>query len=66
MRGPDRVQDLGAGRMLMPDADSDTIAQAAADVLGDGRFAYGAKRMAVAIGGYGGAAQGATALEALA
>jgi len=50
----------------MPDADSDTIAQAAADVLGDGRFADGAKRMAVAIGGYGGAAQGATALEALA
>ena len=60
-----RVQDLGAGRMLMPDSDSDAIAQAATDVLLDGRFTDGAKRMAVAIGGYGGAAQAATALEAL-
>ena len=60
-----RVQDLGAGRMLMPDSDSDAIAQAATDVLMDGRFTDGAKRMAVAIGGYGGAAQGADALEAV-
>jgi UDP:flavonoid glycosyltransferase YjiC (YdhE family) len=61
----DRVQTLGAGRMLMPGADSDAIAAAAMDVLGDGRFTDGAKRMAVAISGYGGAAQGADALEAL-
>ena len=61
----ERVQDLGAGRMLMPDADSDAIAFAAKDMLADSRFTSGAKRMADAIGGYGGAAQGAAALEAL-
>ncbi len=61
----ERVQDLGAGRMLMPDADSDAIAFAAKDMLADSRFTAGAKRMADAIGGYGGAAQGAAALEAL-
>jgi MGT family glycosyltransferase len=60
-----RVQDLGAGRMLTPDSSSDAIAEAARDVLQDGRLADGAKRMAAAIAGYGGAAQGATALEAL-
>ena len=62
----ERVQDLGAGRMLMPDADSDAIARAATDMLADSRFTVEAKRMADAIGGYGGAAQGAAALEALA
>ncbi len=62
----EQVQALGAGRMLMPDSGSDAIAQAATDVLGDDRFKAGAKRMAVAIGGYGGAAEGATALESLA
>ena len=61
----ERVQDLGAGRMLMPDADSDAIAFAAKDMLADSRFTSGAKRMADAIGGYGGAAQAAAALEAL-
>ena len=66
MRGPDRVQDLGAGRMLMPDSSSDAIAQATSDILGDDRFNAGAKQMAGAIGGYGGAAEAAAALEALA
>jgi MGT family glycosyltransferase len=62
----ERVQTLGAGRMLMPDADSDTIALAANDMLADSRFTAEAKRMADAISGYGGAARAATALEALA
>jgi len=62
----ERVQDLGAGRMLMPDADSDAIASAAKDILADSRFTAEAKRMADAIGGYGGAARAAAALEALA
>lgn len=62
----EQVQTLGAGLMLMPDSSSDEIARAAADVLEDGRFKAGAKQMAVAIGGYGGAAEAATALEGLA
>jgi MGT family glycosyltransferase len=61
----ERAQHLGAGRMLMPDADSAAIAEAATDMLRDGRYTDGAKRVEVAISGYGGAAQGATALEAL-
>jgi UDP:flavonoid glycosyltransferase YjiC (YdhE family) len=61
----ERVQELGAGRMLMPDSDSDAIASVAMEILEDGRFTDGAKRMAAAISGYGGAAQGATALEEL-
>ena len=62
----EQVQTLGAGRMLMPDSSSDAIAQAASDILGDDRFKTGAKQMAVAIGGYGGAAEAASVLEALA
>ncbi|MGH3459161.1 glycosyltransferase, partial [Aeromicrobium sp.] len=62
----EQVQALDAGRMLMPDSSSDAIAQAAADILGDDSFEVGAKQMAVAIGGYGGAAQAADALESLA
>jgi UDP:flavonoid glycosyltransferase YjiC (YdhE family) len=62
----ERVQDLGAGRMLMPDSSSDAMAQAATDILGDDRYRAGAQRMAVAIGGCGGATEAAAALEALA
>ena len=62
----EQVQALGAGRMLMPDSSSEAIAQAATDILGDDRFTAGAKQMAVAIGGYGGAAAAAAALESLA
>ena len=62
----EQVQALGAGRMLMPDSSSEAIAQAATDILEDDRFKAGAKQMAVAIGGYGGAAQAAAALESLA
>ncbi len=62
----ERVQTLGAGRMLMPDSTSvGEIANAAADILDDDRFKAGAKQMEVAIGGYGGAAEAATALEGL-
>jgi MGT family glycosyltransferase len=62
----ERVQALGAGRMLMPDSSSEAIAQAAQDILDDDRFTAAAKQMAVAIGGYGGAAEAAAALEGLA
>ncbi len=62
----EQVQALGAGLMLMPDSSSEAIAQAAMDILGDDRFTAGAKQMAVAIGGYGGASAAAAALESLA
>jgi UDP:flavonoid glycosyltransferase YjiC (YdhE family) len=62
----EQVQTLGAGRMLMSDSSSHEIAEAATDILGDDRFTAGAKQMAVAIGGYGGAAEAAAALEQLA
>ena len=52
--------------MLQPDADTDTMALAAKDILADSRFTAEAKRMADAIGGYGGAERAAVALEALA
>jgi UDP:flavonoid glycosyltransferase YjiC (YdhE family) len=62
----ERVQALGAGRMLMANADSDAIAHAATDVLRNYQYTTAAKQMAIAIGRYGGAAQAAAALEALA
>ena len=62
----EHVQNLGAGRMLMPDSSSDVIAQAATDILRDDHFTVGATQMAVAIGGCGGALQAAAALETLA
>jgi MGT family glycosyltransferase len=62
----EQVQNLRAGLMLMPDSSSEAIAQAATEILGDDRFRTGAKQMAVAIGGYGGAAEAAAALESLA
>jgi MGT family glycosyltransferase len=61
----ERVQSLGAGRALPPDSSSDAIAQAAADVLEDDRYRTCAKQMAASIGGYGGAAAAAAALEGL-
>ena len=61
----EQVQALGAGLMLTPDSSSDTIAEAASDILGDERFRVGAKQVAVAIGSYGGAAAAAAALESL-
>ena len=61
----EQVERLGAGRMLSPDADAETIAAAAREILADARHQVGAKRMATTIAGYGGAAQAAAALEAL-
>ncbi len=61
-----RVQALGAGRMVMPDSSSEVIAQVATNILEDNRFQASAKQMAVAIGGYGGAAEAVAALEGLA
>ena len=62
----EQVEALGAGRMLMPDSSSEAIAQAAAEILEDGRFTAGAERMAAAIGSCGGAPEAVAALEALA
>lgn len=61
----ERVHNLGAGRMLMPDSSSDAIAQAATDILRDERFTDGAQQMAVAIGRCGGAREAADSLETL-
>lgn len=59
------VERLGAGRLLMPDAEPAAIAEAALAVLNDAGFAVAAKQMAVAISGYGGASAAVAALEAL-
>ncbi len=61
----EQVQSLGAGRMLTADSSSEVIASAAADVLADPACSAAAKQLAIAISGYGGAAQAAAALEAL-
>jgi MGT family glycosyltransferase len=62
----EQVQALGAGRMLMPDSSIAAIARAATDILDDDSIAAAAKQMAVAIGGYGSAAEATAALEGLA
>jgi UDP:flavonoid glycosyltransferase YjiC (YdhE family) len=62
----ERVAALGAGRMLMPDADADAIANAARAMLEDPATEEAAKQTAVTIAGYGGASAGAARLEALA
>ena len=62
----EQVERLGAGRMVMPDSSSESIAHTAQDMLGGARFAAAAKQMAVTIAGYGGAAQAAAAVEELA
>ncbi|MGY0498720.1 glycosyltransferase [Nocardia sp. FBN12] len=61
----EQVHTLGAGLTLMPDASSEVIAQAAAQILGDSGFASAAKQLAVTISDYGGAAQAVTVIEAL-
>jgi UDP:flavonoid glycosyltransferase YjiC (YdhE family) len=62
----EQVQNLGAGRMLMPDSSSEAIAQAAMEILGDDRFKAGAQQMAAVIGGCGGAGEAVAALQTLA
>lgn len=59
------VQMLGAGQMLMPDADPATIAAATRAVLNDAAFGVAAKRMAGTIADCPGAAGAVAALEAL-
>ncbi len=61
----EQVQTLGAGRMLMPDADASEIIDAARGVLDDATCRAAAKQMAVTISGYGGASDAVTALERL-
>ena len=59
------VQALGAGRMLMPDAGPETIAEATLAVLQDASFGAAAKRMAATIADCSGAAGSVAALEGL-
>lgn len=59
----ERVQALGAGRMLMPDADVSTIAQAAREIMDDATYRVAAKQMAITISGYKGASGAVAALE---
>jgi MGT family glycosyltransferase len=61
----ERVQTLGAGQMLMPDADAAAIAAAARAVLDDPAARTGAQQLATSISGYGGATDAVTALEGL-
>lgn len=61
----ERTEALGAGRMLPPDADAPMIADAAMQILQDAGYGDAAKRMAVAIGAYGGARGAADALVSL-
>jgi MGT family glycosyltransferase len=61
----ERVEALGAGRMLPPDAGAAMIADAATDILRDGTYADAAKRMAVTIASSPGARGAADALASL-
>ena len=61
----EQAQTLGAGRMLMPDADVSTIIDAAREVLDDQTSRSAAKKMASTISSYGGASAAVTALELL-
>jgi UDP:flavonoid glycosyltransferase YjiC (YdhE family) len=60
-----RVEALGAGRMLPPNADDATIVDAARDLLGDDPARAGAKRLAAVIAGYGGAKDAVREIEAV-
>lgn len=61
----EQAQCLGAGRMLMPGAGVEQIAEAAAEILSDGSYQASAKRMATAISSYGGSSDAVAALERL-
>ena len=61
----EQVDGIGAGLMLMPDADPGVIAAASERVLNHSEFADAAKRMAVAIAAYPGAQGAVDALERL-
>jgi UDP:flavonoid glycosyltransferase YjiC (YdhE family) len=59
----EQVQRLHAGRMLMPDVDANTIADAARHVLADESHQAAAHSMATKIASYGGCPQAVQALE---
>jgi MGT family glycosyltransferase len=61
----ERVQTLGAGRMLIADVEVSAIVDAARAVLDDASCRAVAKQMAITISGYGGASDAVNALEAL-
>jgi MGT family glycosyltransferase len=61
----EQVQTLGAGRMLMPDAEVSTIVDAARAILDAASCRAAAKEIAITISGYGGASDAVTALEGL-
>ena len=59
-----RVQALGAGTMIGPDSDADTIADAVRGLLDERSAAHeGAKRMAAVLSGCGGASEAADEIE---
>jgi MGT family glycosyltransferase len=60
-----RVEALGAGRMLMPDADVTAILEATTALLADDGARAGAKRLATVIAGYGGAAEAVREVDSL-
>ena len=59
----EQVQRMHVGRMLMPDADANTIADAARHVLADESHQAAAQCMATNIASYGGCPQAVQALE---
>jgi MGT family glycosyltransferase len=60
-----RVEAVGAGRVLRPDADVPTIREALVQVLADESYRKAASRMEAAIASSGGAAAAADELESL-
>ena len=60
------VERLGAGRALPGDADVRTLAEGLREMLGDDATRAGAKRMAIVIAGYGGAADAVGEIERVA
>lgn len=61
----ERVAQLGAGLMLMPDSESSAIAAAVEAVLAGPEFAAAAKRLAISFSAYPGARGAVDALEGL-
>jgi MGT family glycosyltransferase len=59
-----RVEALGAGKAIAPDADADAIRSAVTQVLGTPAYRVAAQRLAALIAREDGAAQGAAELEA--
>jgi MGT family glycosyltransferase len=60
-----RVEEVGCGRTLAPDAPVDEVRAAIASVLEDAGVAAGSARMAEVVGAYGNGARAVEALETL-